>query len=127
MHWMKILKFCIILFLPNFLLGVLFGYFLLDNLYEPLGYYLLLELIGSFITVFVVYVFVKGLPSDHTLNTLALAAINYIVPLAPLVYFLGLEYFSIMVAFGFVTYCLSVFIGHYIAIGNKKRGKEQRA
>ncbi len=120
MHWMKVLKFSIILFLPNFLSGLLFGYFLLDNLYEPFSYYLLLELIGFIITAGVVYAFVKVVPNNYYLNILALTIINYLVPLALMVYLIGVTYFSMMVLFEFLLYSLSVLAGYRIALNSKK-------
>ncbi|NRB61975.1 MAG: hypothetical protein HRU40_02905 [Saprospiraceae bacterium] len=117
---MKVLKFSIILFLPNFLSGLLFGYFLLDNLYEPFSYYLLLELIGFIITAGVVYAFVKVVPNNYYLNILALTIINYLVPLALMVYLIGVTYFSMMVLFEFLLYSLSVLAGYRIALNSKK-------
>ena len=117
---MKVLKFSIILFLPNFLSGLLFGYFLLDNLYEPFSYYLLLELIGFIITAGVVYAFVKVVPNNYYLNILALTIINYLVPLALMVYLIGVSYFSMMVLFEFLLYSLSVLAGYRIALNSKK-------
>lgn len=120
MHWRKLLKFIAILFLPNFLLGVFFGYFLLDNLYEPISYYLLQQILGSFIIAFVVCVFVKDLPNNHLINVLVATSANYLLSLCVLVYLIGLEYFSSMVLFEFILYISSVAVGFAIASRSKK-------
>jgi membrane-associated HD superfamily phosphohydrolase len=123
MHWRQIFKFSAILFFPNFLLGVFFGYFLLDNLYEPINYYFLLQILTSLITTYVVYIFVKKLPNQHLLNVLFVTCANYLIPLFILVYLIGLEYFSEMVLFEFILYFFSVVIGYKIASHNKKDGR----
>ena len=123
MHWIQIFKFSAILFIPNFLLGVFFGYFLLDNLYEPVNYYFLLQILTSLITTYVVYVFVKKLPNHHLLNVLVVTCANYLIPLFILVYLIGLEYFSRMVLFEFLLYFFSVVVGYKIASHNKKDGQ----
>jgi hypothetical protein len=123
MHWMKILKFSVILFLPNFLLGVFFGYFLLDNLYEPVSYYFILQILTSLITAYVVYIFVKELPNNIMLNVLVVTCANYLIPLFILVYLIGLEYFSEMVLLEFLLYLSSVVIGYVIALHKIKDGQ----
>ena len=120
MHWIKVLKFSTILFLPNFLLGLFFGYFLLDNLYEPISYYFLLQILVYFITAGVVYAFVKELPNNYLLNVLVATCANYLIPLFILVNLIGLEYFSKMVLFEFILYLFSVVIGYTIASNSKK-------
>ena len=120
MHWIKVLKFSALLFLPNFLIGVFFGYFLLDNLYEPIGYYLPLQIVCSFITVIVVYWFVKELPDSYFINVLVATCANYLIPLFILVYLIGIEYFSNMVLFEFILYLFSVSVGYKISLRSKK-------
>ncbi len=122
MHWRRLLKFIAILFLPNFLLGVFFGYFLLDNLYEPISYYLVLQILVFFITAFVIYMFVKELPNNYLINVLVATSANYLLPLCIIVYLIGLEYFSNMVLFEFILYISSVAVGYVIALRSKKGG-----
>lgn len=120
MHWIKVLKFIAILFFPNFLLGVFFGYFLLDNLYEPISYYLLLQILSSLITAGVVYLFVKELPNNYLINVLVVTCANYLIPLSILVYLIGLECFSSIVLFEFILYFSSVIVGYTCALRSKK-------